>query len=135
MTSEVVYKGELRTEMTHLKSGQVLVTDAPTDNHGKGEAFSPTDLMSTSLASCMITVMGIAANNHGIDMVGTKAEVLKIMGDQPRRVSGIDIKMHMPHHPYSEKEKTILRHAAEHCPVMKSIHPDITVNLDFVWHE
>ena len=134
MTSQVIYKGELRTEATHIKSNELIITDAPIDNHGKGEAFSPTDLMSTSLASCMITIMGITANNHEINIVGTKAEVLKIMAENPRRVAGIDVKMTMPEINYSDKEKSILKHAAENCPVMKSIHPDIKVNLDFVWY-
>jgi uncharacterized OsmC-like protein len=135
MTSQITYKGDLRTEAIHIKSGESILTDAPIDNHGKGEAFSPTDLMSTSLASCMLTIMGIASNNHSISIINTKAEVLKIMGENPRRVIGIDIKMIMPEIKYSEKEKSILIHAAENCPVMKSIHPDIKVNLDFVWYE
>lgn len=135
MTSKVKYLGELRTQATHLKSGEQIITDAPNDNHGKGEAFSPTDLMSTSLAQCMITIMGIAANNHAINIDGTEAEVTKIMADQPRRVGGIDIKLIMPHTPYSDKEKSILKHAAENCPVMKSIHPDIKVNLTIQWDE
>lgn len=135
MTSEVIYTGGLRTEAKHLKSGDIIITDAPVDNHGKGEAFSPTDLMSTSLASCMLTIMGISSNNHNININGTKAEVQKIMSENPRRVSGINIIMIMPAIKYAEKEKSILKHAAENCPVMKSIHPDITVNLKIQWNE
>lgn len=135
MTSTVVYKGNLRTEAVHLKSGQSIITDAPVDNHGKGEAFSPTDIMATSLASCMMTIMGITANNHNINIEGTKAEVLKIMGENPRRVVGIDVKMTLPEINYSEKEKSILTHAAENCPVIKSLHPEIKINLDMIWHE
>jgi putative redox protein len=135
MTSKVTYTSGLRTQATHIKSGNTIVTDAPTDNHGKGEAFSPTDLFATSLASCAMTIMGIAANTHGLDIDGTTCEVLKIMGDNPRRVSGIDVKMIMPNINYDDKEKSILKHAAHNCPVMKSIHPDIVVNLTIEWHE
>jgi putative redox protein len=135
MTSKVSYTGNLRTEAIHIKSGSTIITDAPVDNNGKGEAFSPTDLMATSLASCMMTIMGIAARNHNIDMDNTEAEVLKIMGENPRRVTGINVKLIMPPMVYDAKAKSILIHAAENCPVMKSIHPDIEVNLDIVWYE
>ena len=90
-TSEVIYKGELRTTAVHLKSGQQIITDAPTDNNGKGEAFSPTDLLATSLGCCMLTVMGIIAKRHNINMDETKVEILKVMGDNPRRISEIHI--------------------------------------------
>lgn len=135
MTSKVLYTGSLRTEATHIKSGDTIITDAPIDNNGKGEAFSPTDLMATSLASCMMTIMGIAARNHSIDMDNAQAEVEKIMGENPRRVIGINVKLIMPPIVYDAKAKSILTHAAENCPVMKSIHPDIDVNLDIVWYE
>ncbi len=135
MTSKVIYSGNLRTEASHIKSGDTILTDAPVDNNGKGEAFSPTDLMATSLASCMMTIMGIAARNHDIDMDDTSAEVTKIMGENPRRISGIDVKLIMPPKAYDPKQKSLLKHAAENCPVMKSIHPDIAVNLDIVWYE
>ena len=104
-TSEVVYKGELRTTAIHLKSGQQIITDAPTDNNGKGEAFSPTDLLATSLGCCMLTVMGIVAKRHNINMDGTKVEVLKVMADSPRRVSEVHIEMLFPENNYSQKEK------------------------------
>jgi putative redox protein len=135
MTSKIIYLGDLRTEATHLKSGDTIVTDAPTDNNGKGEAFSPTDLMATSLASCMITIMGIAARNHDINIDNTTAEVTKVMAENPRRVSGINVKLVMPERGFDKKERSLLAHAAENCPVMKSIHPDIKVTLDIVWHE
>jgi putative redox protein len=135
MTSKVTYISGLRTQATHLKSGDTIVTDAPTDNHGKGEAFSPTDLFATSLASCAMTIMGIAANTHELNIDGTTCEVLKIMGDNPRRVSGIDVKVIMPNINYDDKAKSILKHAAHNCPVMKSLHPDIAVNLTIEWHE
>lgn len=135
MTSEVIYHGNLRTEATHLKSGEKFITDAPVDNNGRGEAFSPTDLLATSLASCAVTIMGIAANNHGIDISGTKTEILKHMASDPRRVSGVDITFHMPHKQYTQKEKTILEKAALTCPVAKSLHPDIAQNLTFIWND
>ena len=124
-TSEVIYKGELRTTAIHLKSGQQIITDAPTDNNGKGEAFSPTDLLATSLGCCMLTVMGIVAKRHNIHMDGTKAEILKVMADNPRRVSEVHIEMHFPKNTYSQKDKDLLEHAARTCPVAKSLHPDI----------
>lgn len=135
MTSRVDYKGELRTEAIHLKSGEKIITDAPVDNHGKGEAFSPTDLLSTSLASCMLSIMGIAGNNHEINIEGAYAEVLKTMAADPRRVSRIDVKIFMPKINYSDKDKKILEHAALTCPVSKSLHPDIEQCIDFIWHE
>ena len=133
MTSTVVYNGLLRTTCTHLQSGSSFETDAPTDNHGKGERFSPTDLMSTSLATCMITVMGIRARSMGFDLDGVKIEVLKIMKSDPRRVGGIELTFHIPDslHAIDEKTKTILRHTGDTCPVRQSIHPDIEVKVDW----
>lgn len=133
MTSSVVYNGSLRTTCTHLKSGNSFETDAPTDNHGKGERFSPTDLMATSLATCMITVMGIKARSMDFDLDGVKIDVLKIMKADPRRVGGIELFFHIPaslHH-LDEKTRAILRHTGHNCPVMKSIHPDIEVKVDW----
>jgi putative redox protein len=133
MTSTVVYNGELRTTCTHLKSGSSIETDAPPDNHGKGERFSPTDLMSTSLATCMVTVMGIKARSMGFDLNDIKVEVLKIMKADPRRVGGIDLTFHIPDplKNVEEKMKIILKNTGETCPVMKSIHPDIEVKIDW----
>jgi putative redox protein len=133
MTSTVVYNGNLRTTCTHLKSGSAFETDAPTDNHGKGERFSPTDLMATSLATCMLTVMGIKARTMEFDLDDIKIEVLKIMKADPRRVSGIELTFHIPDalKNINEKSKTILKHTGETCPVMKSIHPDIEVKIDW----
>jgi putative redox protein len=132
-TAEVVYLGNLRTEATHLRSGQTIVTDAPVDNHGKGEAFSPTDLAATSLASCMITTMGIAANTHGIEMDGARAEVLKVMANDPRRISAIEIDIYMPPVEYQSKQKTILEKAALTCPIARSLHPDLEEITRFHW--
>jgi putative redox protein len=133
MTSTVVYNGNLRTTCTHLKSGDAFETDAPTDNNGKGERFSPTDLMATSLATCMITVMGIKARTMDFDLDQVKIEVLKIMKPDPRRVGGIELTFHIPDalKDLDEKTKTILIHTGNTCPVMKSIHPDIEVNVDW----
>lgn len=133
MTSSVLYNGGLRTTCTHLQSGNAVETDAPVDNHGKGERFSPTDLMATSLATCMITVMGIKARSMGFDLDGVKIDVLKIMKADPRRVGGIELSFHIPDplKEIDEKTKTILRHTGDTCPVMKSIHPDIEVKIDW----
>lgn len=135
MTSKVIYHSGLSTTATHLRSGNSIITDAPVDNNGKGQAFSPTDLMATSLASCMMTIMGILAEKNEIDIDGTEADVLKIMAENPRRVAGIHIQMTMPAKPYSEKEKSMLSHAALNCPVMKSIHPDVDVQLHITWQD
>src|SRR5436853_7409622 len=111
-TSEVIYKGELRTTAIHLRSGQQIITDAPTDNNGKGEAFSPTDLLSTSLGCCMLTIMGIVAERHAINIVGTTIEITKKMEANPRRVGEIVVEFSMPALNYSDKEKELLKNAA-----------------------
>jgi putative redox protein len=133
MTSSVVYDGELRTTCTHLRSGNSFETDAPTDNHGRGERFSPTDLMATSLATCMITVMGIKARTMGFDMDGVKIDVEKIMKSEPRRVGGINLFFHFPENlqTLDDKHKQILKHTGNTCPVQHSLHPDIEVNVDW----
>jgi len=133
MTSTVVYNGNLRTTLTHLKSGSNFETDAPVDNNGKGERFSPTDLLATSLGTCMITVMGIKARTMGFDLDDIKIDVLKIMKADPRRVGGINLTFYIPEKLVSidEKTKAILKNTGETCPVIKSIHPDIEVNIDW----
>ena len=133
MTSTVVYNGDLRVLCTHLQSGSSFETDAPVDNHGKGERFSPTDLLATSLATCMVTVMGIKARAMGFDLNDIKVEVLKIMKSDPRRVGGIELTFHIPEYleHIDEKSKTIMKHTGETCPVMHSIHPDIEVKVDW----
>lgn len=120
-TAKVTYTGGLRTEAIHLKSGQTIITDAPTDNQGKGEAFSPTDLAATSLASCSLTIMGIAAQSRDIDMEGAYAEVTKVMGSDPRHIARIEIQLYMPDKAYTDSEKKILEKAAHHCPVAMSL--------------
>ncbi len=133
MTSTVVYNGELRTTCTHLRSGSHFETDAPVDNNGKGERFSPTDLMATSLGTCMLTVMGIKARSMGFDLNGIEIEVEKIMKADPRHVGGINLFFHIPGNlkDVDEKNKTILKNTGETCPVMLSIHPDIEVKIEW----
>jgi len=133
MTASITYTGSLRTEATHLRSGNKIITDAPIDNQGKGEAFSPTDLMATSLASCILTIMGIAARNHNINMDGTTATVNKIMGSAPRRIARLEIEVVMPKRDYETKERKILEAAAHGCPVGLSIHSDLEEVVTFVW--
>lgn len=124
-TSRVTYTGDLRTEALHVKSGQVFITDAPTDNQGRGEAFSPTDLLATSLGACAITVVGIASRTHGFNVDGTAVKITKIMASDPRRVSEVVVEMDFPPVNYSEKEKQIIRHTINTCPVGQSLHPDL----------
>jgi len=133
MTSTVVYEGGLRTTCTHLRSGSDFETDAPVDNNGKGERFSPTDLLATSLATCMITVMGIKARSMGFDLDGVKVEVEKIMKAEPRRVGGLNLTFHIPDSLKNVEDKTkqILKHTGNTCPVQQSIHPDIEVNVNW----
>jgi uncharacterized OsmC-like protein len=128
---KVRYNGDLRCTATHLKSGNEVITDAPTDNNGKGEAFSPTDLLCTSLTTCMITLMGITANAKEIKLGEIEADIEKIMGSDPRRVSGINIHYRIQNLNYTSREIEILKNAAMTCPVAKSIHPDIELGIDF----
>jgi len=133
MTSTVVYNGELRTTCTHLRSSNSFETDAPVDNNGRGERFSPTDLMSTSLATCMITVMGIKARTMGFDLNGIKIDVLKIMKADPRRVGRIELTFHIPDSlkNVDEKTKTILKNTGLTCPVALSLNADIEQVVDW----
>jgi putative redox protein len=134
MTSEIVYKGELRTEAKHLQSATIIQTDAPTDNQGKGERFSPTDLLATSLGSCMLTIMGIKARDMEVDLDGTQVSIKKIMKQDPRRVGGIEVDFDFPGTlQVDEKQRAILERAALTCPVAKSIHPDIELDVHFGW--
>lgn len=130
-TSKITYTGDLRTNSVHLKSGVEIITDAPVDNQGKGEAFSPTDLLATSLGNCMLTIVGIAARTHGFSIDGTTAEITKIMGENPRRVTEILINLQFPANNYSEKEKEIIERSARTCPVAFSLHPDIKQEITF----
>ncbi|MCH2477573.1 MAG: OsmC family protein [Gammaproteobacteria bacterium] len=129
-TSIVYYSSELRTESTHLQSGETYITDAPIDNEGKGEAFSPTDIIATGLANCMLTIMGIVAKRKSLDIEGTKAEVTKIMGTEPRRISEIKIDFFFPKS-YDKNSKQLLQTAAINCPVAKSLANDLTQTINF----
>lgn len=131
-TSKVTYLGDLRTSSIHLQSGSEIISDAPVDNNGKGEAFSPTDTVANGLASCMFTVMGIKARDLGIDFSGSTAEVTKIMATEPRRISEIHITFHM-NLVADEKTKTILERTGMTCPVHYSLHPDIKKEITFNW--
>jgi len=132
MTSKVTYLGGLRTESKHLKSGNSFITDAPTDNNGKGEAFSPTDTVATGLASCMLTVMGIKALDIKIELKGAVAEVTKTMASNPRRISKIEVVLNLPFG-VDDETKAILEKTAETCPVLYSLHPDIEKVVTFNW--
>lgn len=135
MTSTVVYDGNLRTVCTHERSGTSIETDAPTDNQGKGERFSPSDLLATALGSCMLTIMGIKARDMQIDITGIKIDVEKIMKSDPRRIGGINLTFHIPEGlQLNQKQQTILENAAHTCPVFYSIHPDIEVSTTFKWN-
>lgn len=132
MTSKVTYTGDLRTKSVHLQSGSEIITDAPTDNNGKGEAFSPTDMVANSLATCMLTIMGIKANSMDINFEGSTALVTKIMKPEPRMISKIIVEFDMKLNA-DEKTKTILERAALTCPVYLSLHPDIQKEITFNW--
>lgn len=134
MTSKIIYNGELRTTATHIQSSNSIETDAPVDNQGKGERFSPTDLVATALGSCMMTIMGIAARTHGINIDGTSCEVTKIMAANPRRIGEIQINMQVQgQNVYSDKDRAILEHAAMTCPVFMSLNADLKKTVDFRW--
>jgi len=132
MTSKVTYLGDLRTSSIHILSGNEIISDAPLDNNGKGEAFSPTDTVANGLASCMFTVMGIKARDLGVDFLGSTAEVTKIMGTDPRRIITIEIDFKFSVNP-DDKTKTILERTAMTCPVWFSLHPDIEKKIKFHW--
>lgn len=131
-TSKVTYIGDLRTENLHINSGNTYITDAPTDNHGKGEAFSPTDTVATGLANCMLTVMGIKAREMNIVLDGSVAEVTKIMASNPRRISAIEINLKLPKE-IDSKARKILENTGKNCPVLHSLHPDIKKDIIFHW--
>ena len=134
MTASIVYKGHLRCECTHLQSGTVIETDAPTDNRGKGERFSPTDTVCVALATCIITTMGIKANDMNIDLVNTSISVTKHMLGDPRRIGRIDVVLNFPATlNLDEKDRIVLQRTGDNCPVMKSLHPDLQTNVEYRW--
>jgi uncharacterized OsmC-like protein len=133
MTTEIIYKGELRTDCKHLQSGTVIETDAPTDNNGKGERFSPTDLVATALGSCILTTMAIKMESE-IDLAGTKVEVTKVMAANPRRIGEIKVDIYFPENLQADnRQKTMLENLAHACPVSKSLHPDLKQTLHFFY--
>lgn len=134
MTASIIYKGDLRCECTHLQSGTVIETDAPTDNRGKGQRFSPTDTVCVGLGTCIITTIGIRANDMQLDLSGTKLAVTKHMLSEPRRIGKIDISIEFPSHlDLTEKDRIVLQKIGNNCPVMKSVHPDIEVLIEYHW--
>ena len=134
MTSTVIYKGALRTELTHTQSTSVIENDAPIDNMGKGERFSPTDMVATALGSCMLTTMGIKANTMDIDLTDSKVEITKIMKPDPRRIGGIKAQVTMAKNlGLDDKQKEILERVARTCPVERSLHPDMELDITFEW--
>jgi len=132
-TAHVTYHGGLRTEATHLRSGQVIITDAPPDNKGRGEAFSPTDLLSTSLACCMMTLMGIAAQERAIALKDLSARVVKHMASDPRRVARIEVHLSLDGRDLDERQRTILERAARTCPVALSLREDLVQDVTFTY--
>ena len=132
MTSTVIYAGELRTVATHLQSGNKIETDAPTDNQGKGECFSPTDLVCTALATCMVTTMAIKTASMGIELKGTTINVKKHMLNDPRMIGAIDVEVNFPNSLIlEEKDRVILKRVGDNCPVVKSLHPDVKLNVQY----
>lgn len=132
MTSKVTYLGDLRTSSVHLQSGTEILSDAPTDNHGKGEAFSPTDLLANALGSCMISIMAIKSKDMDINLVGSTVEVTKIMQAEPRKIAKIEIVMNMSV-AADDKTRTIFERTAMNCPVILSLNPDIEKVITFNW--
>ncbi|HEX2900911.1 MAG TPA: OsmC family protein [Bacteroidia bacterium] len=132
-TAKVDYLGELRTRATHLQSGESILTDAPVDNHGKGAYFSPTDLLATSLLTCMITTMGIAAQGRGWDLGQVSGDVLKVMANNPRRVEKTVVQIRFEKCPLDAGQRETMERVAHHCPVAKSLHPDLVVETTFTY--
>lgn len=132
-TVKTTYLGDLRTENIHLQSGSKIITDAPTDNRGKGEAFSPTDLLATALGNCIMTIMGIKAMDNGIDLKGTEIEITKIMADAPRRVSEVILEFNFPKKGYTDDEKHLIESVAGISPVPLSVHQTLKQTIKFNW--
>jgi len=133
ITVQTTYLGNLRTENIHVQSGTKILTDAPTDNRGKGEAFSPTDLLATSLGTCIMTIMGIKAMDNNIDITGTKLEITKIMASDPRRVDEVVMEFHFPDKSYTTEEKKLIESVAGISPVPLSVHTNLKQTVRFHW--
>jgi putative redox protein len=130
-TASTKYLGDLRTEALHVRSGVKIITDAPLDNQGKGEYFSPTDLVAAALGSCMLTIMGIAARKHDFDIDGTEAVITKLMLSNPRRIGEVIITFNFPDILYTEKQQEIIEIAGRTCPVALSLHPELKQSISF----
>lgn len=130
-TITTIYSGQLRTTATHTASGNSIITDAPLDNNGRGEAFSPTDLVCAALGSCMATIMGMVSDRHGLNIDGTQITITKIMAANPRRIAEVILHFTMPANDFAEKDRTLLENAARTCPVALSLHPDIKQTVTF----
>ena len=134
-TATGTYLGDLRVELRHEQSGATIMTDAPVDNHGKGEAFSPTDMVGAALGACAMTIIGIYAQAHNVDVSGMKMEVTKTMNADPRRIGKLEVTFIMLKRAYSDKEKVSIERAARTCPVHLSLHPDTEQVFTFLWQE
>lgn len=132
---KATYLGDLRVESTHLASGTTIISDAPVDNQGKGESFSPTDLCVTALASCAMIIIGIYGKTHNVDVTGTEVDITKTMSADPRRIGKIEVVFNMPDREYSPKQKTMIERAAHTCPVHLSLHPDVEQIFTFNWKQ
>jgi putative redox protein len=134
-TVKTKYLGDLRTEATHVASGTKIVTDAPVDNQGKGEFFSPTDLVATALGSCIMTIMGIAARQYSINLEGVSFTITKIMAENPRRIGEIAIVFDFTMRDYTEKQKKVLEYCVKTCPVAQTLHPSVNQNVNLVFRD
>ena len=132
-TARVEYLGGLRTKCTHLRSGTEILTDAPVDNHGRGEAFSPTDLLATAYVSCMISIVGIYCNEHGIEMIGGTGEVTKSMASAPRRIDRLEIQLDFSMNQWDESIQERIKRVAEACPVARSMNELIAVDIAYTF--
>lgn len=132
-TTRAKYIGGLRTEVTHVKSGAVIITDAPVDNHGKGEAFSPTDLLAAAYGCCVMTVIGISAQTHGFNIDGAEVKTTKVMGTDPRRVVELIVEFTFPHNNYTDKERKFIELSAKQCPVANSLDPAMKITKTILY--
>jgi len=133
MTASIIYQGDLRCSATHLQSGTVIQTDAPIDNRGKGEKFSPTDTLCVSLATCIITTLALKASDMDVELKDTKIDVTKYMLKDPRRVGQVDITIHFPELQLDESQKSTLEITGNNCPVAKSLNPELRLNIQYNW--
>lgn len=133
-TAKTKYIGDLRTEILHLRSGSVIVTDAPVDNKGRGEKFSPTDMVASALGSCIYTIMGIAAREHGFSIDGSTCTITKIMAENPRRIGEIKIEFDFTKFEFNDKQKKILEYCVRNCPVSRSLHESVNQNVSLIFN-